>query len=370
MNVGERLGVGISAPDRMALLWKAPRSQVFVRLPFSVERGMVMARSITPLTDSGRPATLPSSRLAWLTAEEHFVTAVRNWLGEDWEAWCMLLIRRRYGAEQVQVVPAKHKGDLGIEAFTYDGCAFQCYAAQEPIPVAERYEKQRDKLTRDLAKLEIKKSEFVKMLGSVRIRRYMLMVPFFDSHELVQHASTKSKEYRAKCLAHLDSDFQVVIVDEVAYSDEAEALRLRPEILVDVPDQTAQDVQTWKTINGISVATADRKLRHLIANDPQRLTVLESLIMQYIKGENALGSLRQKYPDNWELTERYRNNKEGLLVLQYPTGSLNIRSLAQIAKEIDDEIKLVVPAADAMLRTTLAWASIADWIMRCPLDFS
>jgi hypothetical protein len=298
------------------------------------------------------------------------VTAVRNWLGEDWEAWCMLLIRRRYGAEQVQVVPAKHKGDLGIEAFTYDGCAFQCYAAQEPIPVSERYEKQRDKLTRDLAKLENKQAEFLKLLGTVRIKRYMLMVPFFDSHELVQHASTKSDEYRKKNLGTLDSDFQVVVVDEAAYADEAEALRLRPEILVDVPDHTEADVQIWKQANELAVETADRKLQHLIAADPQRLSVLESLIMQYIKGENALGSLRQKYPENWELTRRYRSHKESLLVLQYPTGSLNITSLAQIAKEIDDELKAAVPAADSILRTTLAWASIADWIMRCPLDFS
>ncbi|WP_406092973.1 hypothetical protein [Kitasatospora purpeofusca] len=298
------------------------------------------------------------------------MSTVKTWLGEDWEAWCMLLIRRRYGAEQVQVVPAKHKGDLGIEAFTYDGCAFQCYAAQEPIPVAERYEKQRDKLTRDLAKLERKQLEFLKLLGEVKIKRYMLMVPFFDSHELVQHASSKAVEYRKKNLPHLDSDFQVVIVDEDAYSDERAELIGRQNRLVDVPERTSSDVQAWKEANERAVESADRKLRSIISEDPRRLSVLESLIMQYIKSENALDGLRQRYPDNWEIATRYRNHKEQLLVLQYPVGSMNVTVLAEIAKEIQEELKAEIPAMDSVLCATVAWASIADWIMRCPLSFA
>lgn len=282
----------------------------------------------------------------------------------------MLLLRRRYGADQVQTVPAKHKGDLGIEAFTYEGGAFQCYACEEPRPVAERYEKQRDKLTEDLSKLESKKVELLKLLGPVRIRRYMFMVPFFDSHMLVQHATTKAAEFRGKNLEHLDSDFTVVVVNEAAYADEAEALRLRPEILVAVPAQADEDVQTWKRSNEAAVTTADRKLQALISAERQRALTIESLITQYIKGENALGSLRQKYPDSWELAEHYKNHKESLLVLQYPTGSLNSTSLASMAKEIELELKDAVPAADSVLRTTLAWSSIADWIMRCPLDFA
>ncbi|MGY1499792.1 hypothetical protein ACW4TU_24980 [Streptomyces sp. QTS52] len=294
---------------------------------------------------------------------------VASWLGEDWEEWCLMLIRRRHGADQVQVVPARHRGDLGIEAFTHDGCAFQCYAAQEPISVLERYKKQRDKLTRDLAKLEYRQEKFLRLLGNVRIDRYLFMVPFFDSYELVQHASDKAQEYRDKNLPHLHETFRIVVVDEDAYADVREEILQRPRALVEVEDKTNDDVKTWIAANEQAVRTADGKLRSLIANDPQRVSVLESLIMQYIKGENALDVMRRKYPDNWELTTRYKNNKEQLLILQYPSDSLEFGSLAHIAKEIESELARDVPALDAPLRSALSWAAIADWIMRCPLSF-
>ena len=78
---------------------------------------------------------------------------VRLWQGDEWEKWCLQLIQMAFGSDKVQPVPARHKGDLGIEAFTHDGHALQCYAVQEPVSTKERYEKQRDKLTTDLGKL-------------------------------------------------------------------------------------------------------------------------------------------------------------------------------------------------------------------------
>lgn len=295
--------------------------------------------------------------------------AVTNWDGDEWEEWCILLIRRRYGADQVQVVPAKHRGDLGIEAFTYDGCAFQCYAAQEPITVKDRYEKQRDKLTADLAKLADRQEKFLRLLGNVTIRRYMFMVPFFDSHELVQHASTKAAEYRALNLPHLHSDFQIVVVDEDAYADIREEVLLKPRPLVEVQEHTQEDVAAWIRANEQAVSAAERKLLGVIQDDPRRLQAIEALIMQYIKGENALADIRRKFPENWEMTTRYRNQKEQLLIFEYPSTDIGFNSLATIAKEIEHELSEEVPALDSRLRIAIAWASIADWIMRCPLDF-
>ncbi|MEU5234666.1 hypothetical protein AB0G82_36285 [Streptomyces anulatus] len=269
----------------------------------------------------------------------------------------------------MQVVPARHRGDLGIEAFTYDGCAFQCYAAQEPIPVKERYEKQRNKLTTDLAKLEERQEKFVTLLGNVKIKRYMFMVPYFDSHELVQHASTKASEYRAKSLPHLDATFQIVVVDEDAYADVREEVLLKPRPLIEVQDHSPEEVAAWISANSRAVTTAERKLQRLIQDDPRRIQAIEGLIMQYIKGENALAHMRRKYPDNWERTTRYRNHKEQLLIFEYPSTDIGFNSLAKIAKEIEHELKEDVPALDSRLRNAIAWASIADWIMRCPLDF-
>ncbi|MFF1739448.1 AbiJ-related protein [Streptomyces mirabilis] len=140
--------------------------------------------------------------------------AVTNLGGDEWEERCILLIQRRYDAGQVQVVAAKNRGDLGIDAFTYGGFAFTCHAAQEPVTVRGRYEKQRAKLTTEVAKLVDRQDAFLQLLGNVKIRRYVFMVPFFDSHELVLHASIKAAECRGLNLPYLDSDFQIVIVDQ------------------------------------------------------------------------------------------------------------------------------------------------------------
>ncbi|MGW7138822.1 hypothetical protein [Streptomyces xanthophaeus] len=269
------------------------------------------------------------------------------------------------------MVPAKHRGDLGIEAYTYSGCAFQCYAAQEPIPVKDRYEKQRDKLTRDLGKLASRKEQFARLLGDTRIERYMFMVPFFDSHELVQHAAEKSREFRNLQLPYLHEDFQVVVVDEDAYADVREEVLKRPRPLIEVGDHTLEEVAAWIQANGPVVSIAENKLRGILAESPRRMQVIEGLVMQYIKGENALGEMRRRYPDNWELTTRYRNHKEQLLIFEYPSDSIAFNSLSAIAKEIAEELEGEVPAlaADPRLRSALAWSSIAGWIMRCPLSF-
>src|SRR5215204_4061018 len=168
-----------------------------------------------------------------------------SWTGDDWEAYCLLLIQRRYGADEVQRVPAKHGGDLGIEAFTFSGLAFQCYAAEEPLSTRERYEKQRDKLTVDLAKLEKKQSELRALLGPVLIRRYIFMVPLFNSGKLIQHCTAKAAEYRAKRLPHLDPDFRIVVVTEDDYAETVREVLAQPRELVAVEAADEYSVQRW-----------------------------------------------------------------------------------------------------------------------------
>ncbi|TQS07419.1 hypothetical protein [Microbispora hainanensis] len=237
------------------------------------------------------------------------------------------------------------------------------------MPVKDRYEKQRDKLTRDLAKLEDRQEKFLRLLGHVRIKTYVFFVPFFDSYELIQHASDKTQEYRDKHLPHLDPDFHIVVLDEDAYADTREQVLQQPRALIDVEISSPEQVRAWIEANEELVATADTKLRDLVADEPRRLKVIEGLIGQYVNGENALERMRSKYPENWEFTSRYRNHKEQLLVLEYPSDSVEFGNLAQIAKEIDAELGRDVPALDGRLRTVIAWASIADWLMRCPLSF-
>jgi hypothetical protein len=77
-----------------------------------------------------------------------------TWSGDDWQAYCDLLFQERHKPAGYVRVPDKDRGDLGIEGYTIDGtaCMYQCYATQA-VALRERYEAQRNKITRDLTKL-------------------------------------------------------------------------------------------------------------------------------------------------------------------------------------------------------------------------
>jgi len=162
------------------------------------------------------------------------VDRVRIWDGKEWERYCLALLRLHYGADELQEVPDRHGGDLGLEAYSSDGCAYQCYAALEPLATNDLYENQRDKLTRDLGTLLAKAPEVALLLGWIKIRRYMFMVPRHDSYRLVQHGKSKVADVRGWSLSFVADDFDIFIVTDEAFPKERASLLELPVALVNV----------------------------------------------------------------------------------------------------------------------------------------
>ncbi|MDP9231249.1 MAG: hypothetical protein M3O73_00605 [Actinomycetota bacterium] len=101
----------------------------------------------------------------------------------------MQLLAIRYG-DELQLMETR-SGDLGLEAFTRDtGLGFQCHAPLEPLSSKERYEKHRDKLTRDLGKLETNEETLLVIFGSTKLNRYVFMVPLFEPR-LLEHCGKR-----------------------------------------------------------------------------------------------------------------------------------------------------------------------------------
>jgi len=105
--------------------------------------------------------------------------------GDEWQEWANLLLSRHYGPTEYQKVPDNQKGDAGIEGFTRCGRVYQAYGCEEPISTDERYTRQRDKLTADVGKFIRNKAILEKLFGSLKVIRWALFVPFYDSRELV-----------------------------------------------------------------------------------------------------------------------------------------------------------------------------------------
>ncbi|MET7812037.1 hypothetical protein ABZT26_14440 [Streptomyces sp. NPDC005395] len=299
-----------------------------------------------------------------------YLVATHHYTGDEWEQYCLLLARRHYGADQVQEVPARHGGDLGIEAFTFNGRAFQCYAPVEPLSTAERYEKQRDKLSADLRKLTTKQKDLQKLLGDVTIHHYIFLVPIFDSAQLVQHASIKAEEIRSASLPFISKDFKITVATDGIYAAERGDVLERLASLIDVIPTPPDDISSWIEGNSQLTDSALRKLAKLRLPSSTQRSYLEQLVVQFLDSENALMRLREKYPDQWEAATGAKVRKERKLVLEYPPGSTNSAAdLTSIVRSLKEEFARQVPALDETFIDAMSWGSIADWLMRCPLDF-
>lgn len=297
---------------------------------------------------------------------------VRLWQGNDWESWCMQLVRRTYGRDKVQPVPARHKGDLGIEAFTHDGHAFQCYAVEEPVSTKERYEKQRDKLTRDIGKLYARQEEFVKLLGDVKIHCYFLMLPLWDSKELVQHATGKAAEVRGWNLPFVErTKFRIMITDDDAFADARGELLARAPELVPISPVNNDDARAWIDSNLQPYETMDRKLRHVFGEPEKRKRYIEHLLVKHIESGNTLTKLRARYPDQWESVVSCIHGRESLLELEHLDGSSppSTNLVKEIVQHLRSDLARDAGPVGEKAITGLAWGAIADWLIRCPLDF-
>jgi len=114
--------------------------------------------------------------------------------GGSWERLCQLVFKRKFTDDGYTHIPAT-PGDYGLEGFTKTtGCGFQCYCPDKVYPPRELYEKQRDKITTDLKKLQIYEADLTKVLGTTKLRRWHLVTPSIAHNDLIKHAQAKETE--------------------------------------------------------------------------------------------------------------------------------------------------------------------------------
>lgn len=290
----------------------------------------------------------------------------------EWERKCMQLVAIRHG-DELQLIDASRVGDLGLEAFTRDtGLGFQCYAPLEPLSAKERYEKHRDKLTRDLGKLETNEHELVVILGSTKLTRYVFMVPQFDP-PLLAHCGKQCEKMRAKRLRILADGFDIVIQTEENYPTERAQLiehALKP-LQLDIPDVDESVRTEWAAANVSLVDALTTKIAKFGLADKQQEELRDQFLSHYLRREQLLEHVFNEAPETHVRLEARIRQREHLLAMARLMGTAQplehansvIRDLTQ---ELLEESKaLQAPAAEA-----LAYGTAADWMVRCPLDFN
>ena len=184
---------------------------------------------------------------------------------KEWQERIILLLKRRYGATGFQEIPDRDRGDYGLEGFARGGSAYQCYAAEEPLSTNELYDKQRNKITRDINKFKNNQVDLVKIFGPTKISRWILVVPRWESKDILKHAEKKAEEIRNANLLYVADDFCVHIATEEYFAVERQSLLDvgLAKIQVDPDELETTTVNDWAEENDESIKTLDHKIGKL-----------------------------------------------------------------------------------------------------------
>jgi hypothetical protein len=305
---------------------------------------------------------------------QRVLQTLRDWDGKQWEARCVSLLRMRYKQPgQFERIPSADQGDLGIEGFSHDGCVYQCYAPDGPLPTRDRYERQRDKLTEDVGKLATNQAELIAVLGGVVIRLYAFMTPTHDSRRLNRHAKTKAADIRAMCLAHCAEDFDIVIQTEEDYAVEQRELMdlgLNKLHLTRVPMPEAA-VHSYCTSNPDLIATIDGKLANIPGLGTSERTALRmKLLRQKLIADNKLSEIRGHNAPAWERIQGMRADREATLEIESVLSTEDPGMLiAHTAQNYRDCLRASMTFLTESDASDLAWGTTTDWLAECPLDF-
>src|SRR5689334_11077025 len=94
--------------------------------------------------------------------------------GDAWERLCQMIFKKKFAPDGYQQMVAS-PGDYGIEGFTRTGIAYQCYCPSEEYTLQVLYEKQRDKITKDLGKLKTYETQIRDRIGAMTISQWIFV---------------------------------------------------------------------------------------------------------------------------------------------------------------------------------------------------
>lgn len=293
--------------------------------------------------------------------------------GEDWQSWANKLLTCHYGPTEYQTVPDNDKGDAGIEGFTIlDGHVYQAYGCEEPLTTTERFEAQRDKMTKDIGKFINNAAVLAKIFGAVKIKRWVLFVPYYDSKNIVAHAAKKTAEVLQANLPYVANEFRVVVCQEDDFAVERDQLLNAGSrsLEIEATAATKAQITQWASSNDGLSSTLQEKIERLptIKTDAHRKAFHDQVLTWYLNGQEIYEALR-KYPEVYAKVRRAKSHRENFLAMANVSGAAPQNVLHSALKDLLEAFQVQVKELHAFSAEALSHEAIADWLLRCPLDF-
>jgi hypothetical protein len=297
-----------------------------------------------------------------------------GWDPTEWEKYCLMLLRLKHGNKLVPV-PDKSGGDGGLEAFSTQGTAWQAYAPEgEPLTPRARYIAQRDKITRDLRKLQRYELRIASILGTTILSEWILLTPKHESAALIEHCQTKGQEVLAWKLPFIGTSFAVTVQTLDDFPLEHRALQEGGIIPGDlnasvVPPVVMESGSPFSHAVGPLIEVMDGKLAKVIPNEESRGYYRGELLGSKVGGDELLARYAERVPDVAEAVRREISLAKRAMLMRQAVG---VDSAAHLNNVRDDVAARVTGAVNGITKSNsdlLADAALTGWLQECSMDF-
>ncbi len=296
-----------------------------------------------------------------------------SWDPNEWEEHVHSLLSDRHGPLEVQPVPARHKGDWGVDYYSLSaGAAYQCYAVQEPCTVSDRASKQISKITGDLAKFCNNRKKLSALFGETVIDRWALIVPIHDSVSVNVHLTKKAADVRSSNLPYTSANFQALIQCPKSFTPDsvraAEARRLVQRVIGQ--QATSDERRSWAANQISLVKNLQFKLAKRVPATGSIDEGIDETIGWFLTGQNLLETLRGKAPFVYDqVSSAISQRLEILKFAGPPTATPADLFLRSEFDGLKSELRKVAPTLSEENIHIITIGALAEWLLRCPLDF-
>lgn len=294
--------------------------------------------------------------------------------GNSWEGFCQVCLKLKYESEGYQELPA-WQGDLGIEGFTRTGKVFQCYCPDEDYEPQTLYEKQRDKISTDLGKLKKNESELKRYLNGILIQQWIFLTPLYKNKELVRHCHTKASDFRNMNLDVLSKDFDVLIYNIDFFAAQIPIVNGTTNNKLEIPaDRDESKDIDWKGTNIDLVNNAITKHGKRISDSPNKEEKINKLtdftIGDFLDEQQLVTKWKNLIPTDYEkflrLISDYEKTVEEMCITNTDDNNLLYERIKQ---ELKERLMQTFPYIEDITLEKLMKGVVADWILRCPINF-
>jgi hypothetical protein len=306
--------------------------------------------------------------------------------GDSWEELCHMCLKIRLREAYVEVPGSS--GDFGIDGYTVNGEVYQCYCPERACSDKELYESQREKITKDIEKLNTYKTQLQQLFNGIKIKRWFLLTPKITNHNLIKHCNAKTNMIKDLALPFIDDDFMVLPLDYKHISGELEtALNVldyttnSSEIIqkIDVPSRNIdeKDISNYKNDISKNEQTNNAKRKHT-ALFPKDGINREATIVKRVDRTVSYLLIGDSILKDWEVISQQHLEKFNKIVklLESQVEELcelpafdNQKQYNEIRAVVKNAIDAEFKALSEAMRMQLTERVIADWLLRCPLNF-